>query len=102
MKTVLVYENRKSGPIVFDVSTPELRSKAFLDMFHYMQDWDCYDDIVDNYMSRALTSRSVSTSWRTRVNAHAAEQLVSPSKGLGLRVRALERSEGARVRGGWR
>lgn len=48
MKKVLIYENRKIDPIVWDVSTLELRAKAFMELFRILdKDWEAYSDLDD-------------------------------------------------------
>ena len=48
MKQVLIYENRKIDPIVWDVSTLELRAKAFMELFRIIdKDWEAYSDLDD-------------------------------------------------------
>jgi hypothetical protein len=47
MKKVLMYDNRKCNPEIWDVSTPELKSKAFLNLFKLLdEDWEVYSDLV--------------------------------------------------------
>jgi len=45
MRRVLVYENRKTnGPLIWDVSSPELERGAFLGLFNYLdKEWGVYD-----------------------------------------------------------
>jgi len=46
VKQVLIYENRKTTPLVWDVSTPELKDKAFLSLFKVLdKDWEVYGDL---------------------------------------------------------
>lgn len=41
---ILVYENRKSYPMVWDISSSELTPKAFLELFKYLKDeWQVYE-----------------------------------------------------------
>jgi hypothetical protein len=49
MKRVIVYENRKTdGPILWDISTPELEKGAFLDLFKYLDEsWQIYYGLTD-------------------------------------------------------
>lgn len=49
MKRVIVYENRKTdGPLIWDISSPELEKGAFLDLFNCLDaDWEVYSDLVD-------------------------------------------------------
>lgn len=48
MKKVLIYENRKSAPEIWDVSTLELRRKAFLSLFNLLDDtWQAYEDLKE-------------------------------------------------------
>lgn len=43
---ILVYSNRKTDPIYWDISTPEQRATAFLDLFRILRDeWDVYAQI---------------------------------------------------------
>lgn len=45
MKKVLLYENRKSDPMVWDVSTDEGKERAFRELFQHLRDvWDVYGD----------------------------------------------------------
>jgi predicted ABC-class ATPase len=44
MKKILLYENRKSDPVAFDASTPELENTAFLKLFKLLdEDWQVYE-----------------------------------------------------------
>ncbi|KKK58457.1 hypothetical protein LCGC14_3044260 [marine sediment metagenome] len=46
MNNIILYENRKSGPIAWDASTPEKRSRAFLELFKFLdEEWKCYHDL---------------------------------------------------------
>jgi len=47
VKRVLVYENRKSSPAYWDVSTAELEAGAFLALFkHLDEDWQVYGELT--------------------------------------------------------
>jgi len=49
MKKVLIYENRKTDPICWDASTPELENQAFLALFHLLdEEWDVYLDLKED------------------------------------------------------
>ena len=39
---VLVYENRKTDPIIWDASTPESQAWALRELFDMLHDWGCY------------------------------------------------------------
>jgi hypothetical protein len=44
VKKVLIYGNRKQDDMCWDVSTPELRSRAFLELFKYLKEcWSVYE-----------------------------------------------------------
>ena len=48
MKKVLIYGNRKSDTLVWDVSSPELERIAFLGLFNYLDTtWEVYSDLID-------------------------------------------------------
>jgi hypothetical protein len=54
MTKVLIYENRKCPPVVWDVSTPDQEAAAWLALFHYLDDeWQCYDDLKAPDLSQA-------------------------------------------------
>ena len=93
MKQVLIYENRKIDPIVWDVSTLELRAKAFMALFKILDvDWEAYSDLDDECVeegcSHSCTYHKVIESTRPNLdqqglyaaakdgNAKAAEQLL--------------------------
>lgn len=43
---VLVYGNRKTEDVLYDVSTPAKRGKAFLKVFRLLdKEWDVYSDL---------------------------------------------------------
>ena len=45
---VLIYENRKSGPMVWDISTPGKRERAYLSLFEYLDtEWQVYSDLQE-------------------------------------------------------
>ena len=48
MKKVLVYDNRKMDPVIWDASTPELEDKALLALFKFFDEWNFYEDLRDN------------------------------------------------------
>lgn len=49
MKKVLYYENRKSGPVLFDASTPELEMMAFYNLFIVLDEqWEVYFNLNEN------------------------------------------------------
>jgi len=46
MKKVLVYENRKIDPTIWDISTKELEDKAFKSLFKLLRtEWEVYSDL---------------------------------------------------------
>ena len=46
MNKILLYENRKVGPIAWDASTDELEQRAFSELFKYLdEDWDLFDNL---------------------------------------------------------
>ncbi|VVB80366.1 Uncharacterised protein [uncultured archaeon] len=46
MKKVLIYENRKCDPYIYDISTPELEEKSFLALFNVLDnEWSVYNDL---------------------------------------------------------
>lgn len=46
--TVLIYENRKQDPDMYDISTPEKEAAAYLKLFNYLrEDWQVYSDIEE-------------------------------------------------------
>ena len=46
MDRVILYENRKSDPLVLDVSTPEKRTAAFLCLFRVLdEEWQVYSEL---------------------------------------------------------
>lgn len=51
MKKLLMYENRKSAPLFWDISTPELQEGAVRALFRHLDnDWRVYsglDDLVE-------------------------------------------------------
>lgn len=48
MKRVLLYGNRKSDTIVFDVTTPALEAAAYLALFKILdREWQVYEDLKD-------------------------------------------------------
>lgn len=43
---ILIYGNRKAEDVFWDISTPELRAAAFLDLFKYLDEvWSVYLDL---------------------------------------------------------
>ena len=69
MKT-LVYENRKISPIRWDISTPEKRDKAFLELFKILdEEWQCYCEFEKG--------QKVFYNQAKKGNAEAAEKLLS-------------------------
>lgn len=48
IKEVLVYQNRKCDPEIWDISTPELKEKAFLGLFNLLDEsWQVYSDLEE-------------------------------------------------------
>lgn len=48
MKEVLVYQNRKCDPEIWDISTPELKEKAYLGLFALLDEsWQVYSDLEE-------------------------------------------------------
>jgi hypothetical protein len=48
MKKVLMYQNRKSSPLVWDISTSEKENQAYLALFKYLDEsWQVYSDLID-------------------------------------------------------
>lgn len=48
MNQVLIYENRKQPPMVWDISTPELEEKAYRSLFEFLKnEWACYTDLTE-------------------------------------------------------
>ena len=63
---ILLYENRKSDPIAWDVSDLEKEIDAFYSLFLYLKDnWDCYCNMEDEdpanvkFYQKALTGNKV-------------------------------------------
>lgn len=45
---VLRYENRKSNPVIYDISTPEKCAAGYLRMFKILDEvWECYSDLEE-------------------------------------------------------
>ena len=77
MKEVLIYENRKTDPIVWDISTKKLREAAFLKLFKLLHDeWGVYstgywgDDEREQAQQKALYDKAEGG------DGHAAEALL--------------------------
>ncbi len=48
MKEILMYENRKSGTYIWDISTPELKDQAFLKLFRVLdEEWNVYFELKE-------------------------------------------------------
>lgn len=58
MKMVLIYENRKTDPVVWDASTSELEGKAFLSLFNLLdKEWRVYTDLEENPQSSMFNNQ---------------------------------------------
>jgi len=81
MKQVLIYENRKMDPIVWDASTPELEGKALLGLFNLMDSWNFYEDLRDNPQPNLTKSNQYSLYQKAKEgNVIACKQLLSQRK----------------------
>jgi hypothetical protein len=63
MKRVLIYENRKSSKIIYDISAPELENRAFLSLFKVLdEDWQVYSnlDILEEPKKPSMTLEQIS------------------------------------------
>ena len=75
MKTVLVYQ-KEATPLVWDISTSQLRGKAFLALFNLLNDWGCYDDIQSD-LAYQLELQKRLYKLANEGNCFAAEQLLT-------------------------
>lgn len=71
MKEVLIYGNRKMDDEVWDISTQELREKAFLELFAMLRDdWQVYSAAALNKVQQTLYNKA------SAGDAAAAEKLL--------------------------
>ena len=72
---LLVYGNRKQDDYIWDISTPEKRAAAFLDLFAVLRDdWDVYESSALNTTEAGLLVQA------NEGNAVAAEKLLRRRK----------------------
>ncbi|KKK59521.1 hypothetical protein LCGC14_3033560 [marine sediment metagenome] len=87
MNNIILYENRKSGPIAWDASTPKKREKALLALFKFLdEEWQCYHDLQGDVQLPMRGASSIGqyaeamlTLWYRRAkdgDAEAAEKLL--------------------------
>jgi hypothetical protein len=75
MKKVLIYSNRRYDEKVWDISTPELENRAFLQLFKLLQDFEVYDQDELSITAKDLYALADSG------NAFAAKKLLRLRKG---------------------
>src|SRR3990172_13101005 len=71
MAKTLIYSNRKTAPMKWDVTSPENRARAFLDLFNTLKDdWKVYEGGELNPQDKVLYEKAV------KGDAVAAEKLL--------------------------
>ena len=76
MKKVLVYQNRKIDPMIWDISTPELRLKALLALFNMLEKWGYYNDIQSDLADQLELQKRL-YEMANEGNPSAAEELLT-------------------------
>jgi hypothetical protein len=67
---VLIYGNRKQDNDIYDISTPEKESTAYLKLFHYLDEkWGVYCDLPANQKDKYTKAKAG--------NADAAKRLLN-------------------------
>ena len=69
---ILLYQNRKMDPRVWDASTPELEAKAMKALFKFLdKEWQCYEDLKTPI---------------TKIEQFAAETSSNPRETMDMRI----------------
>ena len=77
---ILVYENRKSDPVYFDASTPVKELWAYSTVFNILNEWDCYEDLIQYTANHPKDYRTIQKQLYEKAKAgdgKAAKELIT-------------------------